>query len=182
VTGVTTHTDTLNKEQAAKHLGVSVRTLIRLTEGGHVAHLPKRRKSDPTLYARAELDRYAHNKEAGPKYVSPVVTRAAPGEALEIVQPSALAPQSAARIIAALRALDSRPVWLTKVQAVEASGLPVTWIERAVKEGRLNHIGAGRAWRVHRDDVLALAESFRGDNGVTGDGHTLSHSKTEIES
>ena len=42
----------LTKAEAATHLGVSVRTLLRLT-GKEIAHLPKRRDSDPTLYARA---------------------------------------------------------------------------------------------------------------------------------
>lgn len=53
------------------------------------------------------------------------------------------------------------PVWLTKTQALELSGLPFKWIERAVREQKLKPIGAGRAWRIHRGDLLALMESLR---------------------
>jgi len=53
------------------------------------------------------------------------------------------------------------PVWLTKTQALELSGLPFKWIERAVREQKLKPIGAGRAWRIHRGDLLALVESLR---------------------
>ncbi len=51
--------ETLNKADAAAYIGVSVRTLMRLTgAAGGVAHLPKRRESAPTMYAKEELDRY----------------------------------------------------------------------------------------------------------------------------
>jgi excisionase family DNA binding protein len=51
--------ETLNKADAAAYIGVSVRTLMRLTgAAGGVAHLPKRRESAPTMYAKTELDRY----------------------------------------------------------------------------------------------------------------------------
>jgi excisionase family DNA binding protein len=51
--------ETFNKADAAAYIGVSVRTLMRLTGAvGGVAHLPKRRDSAPTMYAKTELDRY----------------------------------------------------------------------------------------------------------------------------
>lgn len=58
-------------------------------------------------------------------------------------------------------ATSGYPVWLTKAQALELSGLPFKWIERAVREQRLRPIGNGRGWRIHRSDLLALAESMR---------------------
>lgn len=59
--------------------------------------------------------------------------------------------------------LNPYPWLLTKAQAVELSGLPVTWIEQATRgdSPKLRHIGRGRGWRVHRDELLAFAESFR---------------------
>jgi len=56
------------------------------------------------------------------------------------------------------------PMWLTKAQALELSGLPFKWIERAVRDQRLKPIGNGRGWRIHRNDLLALAESLRSDS------------------
>lgn len=70
---MTTQTDTLNKEQAAALLGVSDRTPMSLT-GKRIAHLPKPRESDPTLYSRDELERHRRPEEDAPGYVSPVVT------------------------------------------------------------------------------------------------------------
>lgn len=56
------------------------------------------------------------------------------------------------------------PMWLTKAQALELSGLPFKWIERAVREQKLRPIGNGRGWRIHRSDLVALAESLRSDD------------------
>jgi hypothetical protein len=60
-------------------------------------------------------------------------------------------------------ALDTWPTWLTKAQALERTGLPVTWFDAGVKKGAegLPHVGEGRARRFHRDDVRAFAESVR---------------------
>ena len=60
-----------------------------------------------------------------------------------------------------LRPADPRPLWLTRAQAAEVSGLPLRWIDRAVKAGQLRPIGHGHGWRVHRDDGLRLAESLK---------------------
>jgi hypothetical protein len=60
-------------------------------------------------------------------------------------------------------ALDTCPVWLTRTEAIERTGLPSTWFDAAVKsdDGALPHIGEGRARRFHRDDVRLLAERVR---------------------
>jgi len=60
-------------------------------------------------------------------------------------------------------ALDTCPVWLTRTEAIERTGLPSTWFDAAVKsgDGALPHKGRGRARRFHRDDVRLLAERVR---------------------
>jgi excisionase family DNA binding protein len=66
--------ETFTKAEAATYIGVSVRTLMRLTGAkAGVAHLPKRRESAPTMYAKAELDRYLQSVSGTP-IVSGVVT------------------------------------------------------------------------------------------------------------
>jgi hypothetical protein len=58
-------------------------------------------------------------------------------------------------------ALDTWPVWLTRVDALERTGLPVTWFDAGVRRGELPHVGEGRARRFHRDDVRNFAEKVR---------------------
>jgi hypothetical protein len=58
-------------------------------------------------------------------------------------------------------ALDTWPVWLTRVDALERTGLPVTWFDAGVRHGELPHVGEGRGRRFHRDDVRSFAEKVR---------------------
>ena len=72
--------ETFNKADAAAYIGVSVRTLMRLTGAkGGVAHLPKRRESAPTMYAKAELDRYLASVTGMPIVSGIPVTPDTPG-------------------------------------------------------------------------------------------------------
>jgi hypothetical protein len=58
-------------------------------------------------------------------------------------------------------AIDTWPTWLTKVEAIERTGIPITWFDVAVGKDELPHVGEGRGRRFHRDDVRALAERLR---------------------
>lgn len=60
-------------------------------------------------------------------------------------------------IAAAVLPVDTRPPLLTREQALEVSGLPVTWLGLAIRHGAVRQVGRGRAARVDRADVLALA-------------------------
>ncbi len=83
----------LTKTEAADYIGVSVRTLLRLT-GKRIAHLPKRRSAEETLYSRAELDRYQSEveREAAGVVVSGVAV--APGTRVTSVTPDTRALQA----------------------------------------------------------------------------------------
>jgi hypothetical protein len=53
--------------------------------------------------------------------------------------------------------LDSCPIWLTREQALERTGLPRTWLDAAIASKELQHVGDGRGRRYHRADVRAFA-------------------------
>ncbi|HEV2859474.1 MAG TPA: GIY-YIG nuclease family protein [Pyrinomonadaceae bacterium] len=63
----------------------------------------------------------------------------------------------------ALKPVQRLPIFLTRKQALEVTGRPLAWLEKATRgeSPRLRHIGRGRAWRVHHEELLKFAESFR---------------------
>jgi hypothetical protein len=158
----------LNKQDAAKYLGISVRTLVRQT-GSKIARRSKVRDTDETLYDVAELDRYRA------KYLTPDTPGSVIPDAPDTPETQALVRQTAGvpdipdtfgaadtrslALVASMIAsrVDSRPVLLTKAEAVAVSGLPRSWVELAVKHKRLVPLGKGRTWRLRRDEVLELA-------------------------
>jgi hypothetical protein len=75
-------------------------------------------------------------------------------------------------------ALDTRPVWLTRAEALEHTGLPATWFDAAVAANDLKHVGEGRGRRYHRSDVRALAERVRDAEYLT----SLIHPKAKKKS
>jgi excisionase family DNA binding protein len=172
-----TQTAQLTKAEAAAHVGVSVRTLLRLT-GKEIAHLPKRRPSDETLYDRAELDRYLRELEAGAGKIvgaavvtpgthdtpaenqalarrnggvtlSPVILGA--GDALDT-------PEMRDRMIAAFEMMAS-PVRLADkltLSLTEASllaGLSRNHLREAIGAGKLKAKIIGRGWKVRRAEL-----------------------------
>lgn len=152
----------MDKVEAAKALGVSVRRVEALDSAGRLGEkvyvrskTGKRRDftAEAVEALRFELESEDRGAEA---------PHSPAGALARLPNPQALA-QLAEAIAGAVRPVDTRPTWLTKAEAVAASGLPVTWIERATRGDKpaLRHIGKGRAWRVHRDELLKFAEGFR---------------------
>jgi hypothetical protein len=163
----------MTKDEVSKELDCSTRQVEKhASEGrlGQVEYVRGKRgrqasySPEAVAVLKAELERER----------AEVIGHGAPSTALARRTPAQAAPVNVAALAVVLRealavavaGLDARPVWLTKAQAVEVSGLPARWIDRAVKAGRLKAIGRGHGWRVHRDEVLKLAESFR----VNGEG------------
>jgi hypothetical protein len=64
-------------------------------------------------------------------------------------------------------ALDTWPVWLTRVDALERTGLPASWFDAGVSKKELPHVGEGRGRRFHRDELRAFAERVRGAEYLT---------------
>ena len=170
----------LNKQQAADHLGMSVRTLLRLT-GTRIAHLPKRRPSEETFYDRAELDRYLSENQAAAPVMSGVVTpvtRDTPGTPQESqalvrqnqgVSPAPVTPvtddtlgtpEMQARLLTAFEAMAaparlSEKLTLSLVEAAQLSGLSRGHLRTAISGGKLKAKIIGRGWRVKRTDLDA---------------------------
>jgi excisionase family DNA binding protein len=150
------------KQEAADYLGISVRTLMRLT-GSDIAHLPKRRPTDPTLYDETELSRYKADLENMTRYVSPVVTpdTPSPSQALQTRQSIALRQM----LLDALQGLPSpgkgSPVqvsiadklMLSVVEAAQLAGVSSNHIREAIKAGKLKARIIGRGYRVKRPDL-----------------------------
>jgi excisionase family DNA binding protein len=172
---------TKNKQEAADALGCSVRTLLRLVDQGRLAHLPKRRAADETLFDVAELDRYRRAaKAAAAGFVSGVVIPVtgdtdapapAPKQALArrngrvSLAPVTLGtgdaldtPEMRDRMLKAFEAMAS-PVRLTDkltlslVEASLVSGLSRAHLRAAIEEKKLKARIIGRGWRVKRDDL-----------------------------
>lgn len=70
--------------------------------------------------------------------------------------------------LALASALDSCPVWLSRAEAIERTGLPASWLDAGIRSGELAHIGEGRGRRFHRQDVRAFAEKVREKDYLAG--------------
>jgi excisionase family DNA binding protein len=180
-------TQTRNKQDAAAYIGVSVRTLLRLVDQGKLAHLPKRRPAEETLFDAGELDRYKREVEASAAgIVSAVVTSDAPGTRDAPEESRAIArrngsmslspvtldtddardtPEMRGRMLAAFEAMAS-PVrlvdklTLSLTEASLLSGLARNHLREAIGEGKLKARIIGRGWRVKRDDLDAYVKKL----------------------
>jgi excisionase family DNA binding protein len=167
----------LTKQQAADYLGIGLRTLIRLT-GDKIAHLPKRRKSDKTLYDKAELDRYRATMESG--IVSATVTHDAPvvdAQDRALMRRDEGVPDMSvtlgtngtggmqAQMLAAFQAMAA-PVrladklMLSLIEAAQLSNLSRGHLRQAIEDGKLKARIIGRGWRVKRVDLNKYVEKL----------------------
>ncbi len=148
----------MDKKATAEELGVSIRRVEQFaSEGrlGEVLYVRGRtgKQADFTPEAVAALKAELETPDTqieGPN-------RHATG--LAVASQFAVAERLVRVLAEAVKPTDTRPVLLTKAEAVEMSGLPVTWIESAIRAGRLAAFGRGVARRLRRDEVLALAAS-----------------------
>jgi hypothetical protein len=144
----------LNKKAAAAILGVSVRLVEKYAGEGRLGEVRyvrgktgKQADYDPEAVERLRLELESVDTQAEPSQGSQALVAPAQAHAL----------RQLAALLQSARPVDTRPVLLTREQAVEASGLPATWLRLAVKRGAVEQIGKGRAARLRRDEVLALA-------------------------
>jgi len=177
-----THMEKLNKQQAAEYLGMSVRTLLRLT-GEKIAHLPKRRQSEETFFDKSELDRFLLQSQNGTSVMSAVVTPDALGTPTEnqglmqrgagvSIAPVTLdtgdtrdTPEMRLRMLAAFEAMAS-PVRLTDkltltlTEATLLSGLSRAYLRQAIHAGKLKARIIGKGWRVKREELDAYVKKL----------------------
>jgi hypothetical protein len=163
-------TKLLTKEEIARELSGTDETLsIRSVERyiNHAGVKPEVKgigRGKQSQYSRADVDKI---KEA---YRTAAENREQQTSALTTTKPASLAPVA---LVAELltrnlegfeslsAALDTCPVWLTRTEALEHTGLPATWFDAAVTAKALQYVGQGRGRRYHRADVRALAERMK---------------------
>lgn len=170
----------MNKEQAAKRLNISVRTLQRYMAAKKIAFTIRKTKTgEETIFERAEVERFkADQKEqALTATVSPVVMLSP--DVSEAVSPAEEAESTALalqrfdgdsaplifmqRIAEALeaqaRSLDDVK-GLTVAEAAEQSGEPVSRIRNALRVGALPSHGYGRGRRIRKRDLINFLASL----------------------
>jgi excisionase family DNA binding protein len=168
----------MNKQEAAEYLGVSVRTLQRLTAQGEISAGEVRGKTGMvTDYAKEELDRFKQEEERkaqdATRYVRPHVIPVTPDNATPAQTALALgrAGNSPAlvELIAALEqahAARTQPVpvadklTLSLAEASQLSGLSRNHLRQAIEEKKLKARIIGRGWRVKREDLDAYVRKL----------------------
>ena len=178
----------ISKAEAAAILGKSERGVERYAKDGLLEVKPQRvkgRTRDVPMYEEADVRALAERLRQPPARPSVVSSLSPAREVATVTTPNDNADNADARaleraggglsvgrvvevferlgdVLESLRAAaDSAPVWLTREQALEASGMPSSWFDAAVRGGQLAHIGEGRGRRYHREDVRRYAESLR---------------------
>lgn len=179
---MTSQADTLTKEKASEHLGVSVRTLLREVGAGRIAHLPKRRQSDPTLFSVEELERYRREASATPRVSGVVAPDAQALVRAEDVQEVREGQRAIAEALARLaQMVTERPalppaaenghvsepsivdlahkVFLTEREAARYTGLPLALIKGARAKLKTSRHG-GRSFLVRREVLEGWARKL----------------------
>jgi hypothetical protein len=161
----------LTKEDIARELAgegqepLSIRSVERYISLAGVAPAVKGSgRGKQARYARADVDKIVA------AYTAAAEARTGGGTSLTTTRPSGVQRGlGVGELLASNRegfealraALDQWPVWLTRAEALERSGLPAGWFAAGARVGDLPHVGEGRGRRFHRDEVRAFAERAR---------------------
>jgi excisionase family DNA binding protein len=169
----------MNKEQAAKRLGVSVRTLQRYMSAHRIAfEMHKTKTGEEATFNKDEVARFKRELKEGrmTATVSPTITNpseavsptaAAPSTALAIFQTAPPAFFEAAPEIFWKRLADrlastqqrsttttadlAQQITLSEKEAAQLAGLPLSQIRKARHQLKSFKTGAG--WRIKRGDL-----------------------------
>jgi len=174
----------MNKQEAATFLGVSVRTLERLTQQGRVGAGYERGRTRPVpVYDRAELERVKPELESKMYPQRPAVRNAASGGEIGA---SGETPANAASSDTALARMAEMPAVLDRLRSVmkvmresepatvpiadkpllklaevaTLTGLSRNHLREAIGEGKLKARIIGRGWRVKRSDLDAYVKKL----------------------
>jgi len=167
----------MNKEEAAKYLSITVRTLQRHMAANRIGFSGGRDTGKEATFTKADLDRFKTDQEALTTTVSPVVSPLSEN----VIPPTQQALQAAfstqdiaplgERLITALEGLQTptagvSPVpvadklTLSLVEAAQLSGLSRNHLRQAIEEKKLKARIIGRGWRVKRDDLDAYVKKL----------------------
>jgi excisionase family DNA binding protein len=167
----------MNKEQAAKKIGISVRTLQRHMAANRIAYAMKRTKTgDVADFNKDEVERFRRELKEGltasvrhgtVESSGPVSPMPADGAghneqtALALAQPAQVALlERLASVLGSIR--EARPAvpladkpLLKLDEAAQLTGLSRGILREAVEKGSLKAKIVGRAWRIKRADLDA---------------------------
>ncbi len=153
----------MNKEEAAAYIGVSVRTLQRLTSKGTIPfHQQPGKKGKETHYDEADLIDYLQKNKPT------TIMRAGSSLAMTDDTTGDTTPDAAHEMLAAFRALAapvklSEKLLLTLPEAAALSGISVDKLRSAVKSGALKaikSIGRGLG-KVRQDDLSNYVKKLK---------------------
>jgi excisionase family DNA binding protein len=163
--------ETLTKEEAAAHIGVSVRTLQRIVGKGELPVSYERgKKGDEARFQLSDLNAYLERnkshalmRQAAPDVASPV-TPDALNQFAEILTAHITATQG--ELIERLAGAQER--FLTRREAAEEFGLSVSTVERAIKAKELSVYACGpRGSHVlRRSEVLRFVSTLKPVDGA----------------
>jgi hypothetical protein len=151
----------MTKEEVARALECSPRQVEKYAHDGRLGQVEyvKGKRGRQASYKPEEVERLKSELERERAEVighGPAPLQLAPRTPAALATPDALR-QFAEMIAASVRPADTRPLLLTREEALSMSGLPVTVFALAVKHGAVRKSFKGHATRYSRDDVLALA-------------------------
>lgn len=155
----------MNKEEAAKFLKMSVRSLQRLTADGLFKPTMTGKKG-AAVYDRAELEQWqsltederkAAREQARGQSLSPVTVTPEQTDMTENPV-TTVRGDNPARMLAAFEAMAApvrvaEKVMLSLVEAAQLANLSRAHLRQAIEDGKLKARIIGRGWRVKRADL-----------------------------
>jgi excisionase family DNA binding protein len=160
----------MNKEQAAAYLGISVRTLQRLTGKGKIPVTYERGpKGDEARYSQDDLNQYRQSQK--PVALMRPDSGATGGVIGDVTQAMTLdatrgAPVMASEAFMHALAQMAAPVrvserfLLSLAEAAQLSGLSRNHLRTAIEQKKLKARIIGRGWKVKRDDLEAYVRKL----------------------
>jgi excisionase family DNA binding protein len=160
----------LTKVQAAEAIGVSTKTIEKLSDRGEIQGRDWKRPGRVAVkvYHPNDVERVRkeRNPDSEPFVIPPANVSPTASQTSEntLVKPAAGRPQSPLDALAALAGMMRPPdrvrvserLFLTVDEAVEYSGLPQSHLRQLLKSGRLAGMKTGAGWRIRRADLEKL--------------------------
>ena len=158
----------LRKDEAAKRLNMSTRSVLAMAADGKIQRKPER---DPAtnqvvmLLHAGDIERIAYERDHPEASQAVQAVAPQPSHANGAIKPGGEQALLAMLAHAAQPAPAIKP-WMTLVDAAEYSGLPETFLRGLVDQGKLPAcdvgVRAGGRYRVKRSDLDAIAGDILG--------------------
>jgi hypothetical protein len=168
--------DLLTKEDIARELNpeepLSIRSVERYIElAGVMPTVKGKGRGSLSKYSREDADKIVtayHAAQAEQQNRSQAVATRKPDALERVAFVGELMNRQDEGFKALSSALDPWPVWISRKDAIELSGVPAAYFNAGVKAGELPHVGRGTGRRYHRDDVRRFADRMREPGYIDG--------------